>query len=161
MTQDSLHRLIYASRRPQGLSRDPEAEVRDILIASINNNRSCALSGLLMAQPGWFLQALEGPAEDVARTYNRICTDSRHFDTVVRASAPATSRSFRRWTMCAPSMSAADEVILGALVEGQAFDPFACSADAAMALLSQVGDLHADLLNHQHTELMGQVLRAA
>lgn len=161
MSQDPLHRLVYASRRPQGLSRDPEAEVRDILIASINNNRSCALTGLLMSHQGWFLQALEGPPEDVARTYARICTDSRHFDAVVRVSGAVSSRSFQRWTMCAPSMSGADEIILGKLVEGQAFDPFACAGEAAVALLCQVGDLHLDLLNHQHAELMGEALRAA
>lgn len=161
MSQDQLHRLVYASRRPQGLSRDPEAEVRDILIASINNNRSCAVTGLLMSHQGWFLQALEGPPAAVARTYDRIRTDSRHFDAAIRASGSVAERAFRRWTMCAPSMSAADEMILGKLVEGQAFDPFACMGEAAIALLTHVGELHMDLLTHQHTELMGEVLRAA
>ena len=161
MSQNGLHRLVYASRRPQGLSRDPEGEVRDILMASIKNNRSCGVTGLLIASRGWFLQGLEGPPESVKRTYERICTDSRHFDTVIRVSSPSDTRLFQRWTMCAPRMSDADETILGRLVDAPGFDPYDVPAPTALDLLGQVAQLHSDLLTHQHAELMGQVLRAA
>lgn len=161
MTQQGLHRLIYASRRPQGLSRDPEAEVRDILIGSIKNNRADAVTGLLVATSQWFLQGLEGPPEAVRRTYDRICTDSRHFDTVIRVSLSVETRLFPRWTMCAPSMSDADATIHGQLVERASFDPYDAEPQAAVALLSHMAQLHDELLTYQHAELMGEVLRAA
>lgn len=160
MPQSALTRLIYASRRTD-LSRTAEDEVRDILIASINNNRSSAITGLLMAHQDWFVQALEGPEAAVMETFGRISADDRHHETIVVSLETVAARRFYRWTMCARMMSDADAAIVGKLVEEARFDPFEAGPAAVSDLLTKIAELHGDLLTLQHTELMGEVLRAA
>jgi len=154
----NLVRLIYASRRPAAPPRDLDQEVRDILIASINNNRMVSISGLLVTHDDWFLQALEGPEDAVARTYERIERDPRHAEAVRRTVGAIEARRFPRWTMSAQDMSCADEVIIRRLVSGGGFDPFASDPAAALALLGSVADLHGQLLNDRYAELQGEVL---
>jgi hypothetical protein len=74
----SLHRLLYASRQAFAPDMIPEAEIDSLIRASIRNNRAVAVTGLLLVHDGWFLQALEGPAEAVMSTYRRIVDDPRH-----------------------------------------------------------------------------------
>jgi hypothetical protein len=158
--QASLTRLIYASRRTPGALAN-EAEVRDILIASITNNRGRSITGLLVAHADWFLQALEGPETAVMETYGHICADERHTAATILDVSSVQKRSFRRWTMCARMMSSADDIIIGKLVEKAAFDPYEANLAVILGLLSHIADLHSDLLTRQHTELLGEVLRAA
>lgn len=73
----TLHRLIYASRITIA-PIDLNEEVGEIVRASIRRNREAAITGLLLAHAGCFVQALEGPAEAVLATYGRICEDPRH-----------------------------------------------------------------------------------
>jgi hypothetical protein len=133
----SLHRLIYASRlriAPQ----DVDHEVGAIIRASIRNNREASLTGLLLIHAGWFVQALEGPAEAVMTTYRRIVDDPRHADAKVLGAGPATAREFGDWNMCARRMSAADDAILDALAQREAFQPDGLSANSALRLLKAV-----------------------
>jgi hypothetical protein len=161
MNNDSLVCLVYASRR---VGPDPQTlddEVRDILIASIKNNRTVAVTGLLVAHKDWFLQALEGPVQAVMTTYHRIAGDPRHTDPALRFVRNAETRLFARWTMCGQTMSEADQTIIARLIEDQGFDPFTASEDAALTLLTTVADIHGKLLTQQHAELLGEVLWAA
>ncbi len=160
MSNDSLVCLVYASRRDSKVAEALDEEVRDILIASIKNNRSVAVSGLLLAHGDWFLQALEGPPEGVMTTYRRIEGDPRHVETALRFVRTADHRRFARWTMCAQMVSEADRTIVRRLVEERSFDPFACSEDEALTQLTTVARLHGQLLTQQHAELMGEVIWA-
>ena len=107
----TLHRLVYVSRQ-----RIPEAdldhEVGAIIRASIRNNREVAITGLLLVHDGWFVQALEGPAEPVMVTYRRILNDPRHSDAKVLSAGPAEQRAFGDWNMCARQISDADDAVL-------------------------------------------------
>lgn len=162
MSNDGLVCLVYASRRLSD-SEGPllDDEVRGILMASIKNNRTVAISGLLVTQGDWFLQALEGPAEAVMDTYRRIEADPRHAGASVRMVREADRRLFGRWTMCAPTASEADGTIIRRLVEDENFDPFTCGEEEALGLLTTVADVHGQLLTQQHAELLGEVLWAA
>jgi hypothetical protein len=160
MSNSAITRLIYASRRASN-DKDLDAEVRDILIASVNNNRGCAITGLLVAHQDWFLQALEGPEAAVMETFGRISADERHAAATILDIAEVGKRTFRRWTMCARTMSDADATILGKLVEAAAFDPFGAEPALALGLLTHIAQLHGDLLTRQHADLLGEVLRAA
>lgn len=133
----SLHRLIYASR-VDVTEADLGHEVGDIIRASIRNNRDVSVTGLLLVHAGWFLQALEGPAEGVMNTYRRILNDRRHRDSKVLSAGPAQVREFGDWNMCARGMSPADDAIVATLSARQAFDPPGLSASAALRLLKSV-----------------------
>lgn len=133
----SLHRIIYASR-----VKIPEAdldhEIHAIIRASIRNNRDVAVTGLLLVHDGWFVQALEGPAEAVMNVYRRIGDDPRHEGSRVLAAGPVASREFGDWNMCARRMSDADDAILATLDVRGAFDPRQFTATAALKLLKAV-----------------------
>jgi hypothetical protein len=138
----TLHRLIYCSRQ-RIAPADLDHEVGDIIRASIGNNRAVNVTGLLLVHQGYFVQALEGPAEAVMTTYQRILEDRRHKDSKVLAAGPATAREFGDWNMCARGMSAADDVILKTLAEREAFAPEGFSGRSALRLLKAVRGIQA------------------
>ena len=55
----NLVRLIYTSRFSQSVTTK---DLQDILERSRSKNPSYGITGALSYSPGWFLQALEGPA---------------------------------------------------------------------------------------------------
>ena len=136
----TLHRLIYASRQ-QIAAADIDEAVDQIVRVSIRNNREAAITGLLLVHAGWFLQALEGPAEAVLTTYGRICNDPRHAETKVLQAGPAEGRLFGDWNMCARRMSPADDALLDALAMRASFEPNLLGPRAALRLLQAVRDI--------------------
>jgi len=133
----ALHRLIYASR-VNVPAVDLEVEVAGIIRASIRNNRERSITGLLLIHDGWFVQALEGPAQAVMETYGRILDDRRHAEARVLSAGPADGREFGDWNMCARHMTPADDAILDALAQRQTFAPAGLSGQAALRLLKAV-----------------------
>ena len=134
----TLHRLIYASRQAFGPDMIPDEEIDALIRASVRNNRASALTGLLLVHVGWFLQVLEGPAEAVMTTYQRILNDPRHTESRVVSAGPASRREFGDWNMCARRFSAADDAILGTLSQRTAFDPSTLTDRSALRLLKAV-----------------------
>lgn len=97
---DKLYRVLYCSRML--LSREPkalDAEVSQILAASRRNNASSAITGGLLFSEGCFAQVLEGPADAVAQTFERIQCDSRHREVTVLEAGVVPSRYFPDWSM--------------------------------------------------------------
>jgi hypothetical protein len=134
-------RLIYSSQFASGfpvLPENQEDEIGKIVRASIRNNRDVAITGLLLAHQGWFVQALEGPAKAIDDTYARILTDRRHSHPTVLANSPA-KRAFFNWNMCARRLSRADDAILADL-GGSDFDPSTWTAQRALSALLDVRD---------------------
>lgn len=134
----TLHRLIYASRQAFAVDMNPDEEIDAVIAASIRNNRAAAITGLLLVHDGWFLQALEGPAEAVMVTYQRILNDPRHAESRVIFAGPASGREFGDWHMCARRVSAADNAILDTLSQRQVFDPAKLTDRSALRLLKAV-----------------------
>jgi hypothetical protein len=93
--------LVYVSSARPDLSPDaPQA----ILAASRANNRRDGITGFLYSDGRRFLQALEGPAEQVAATIERIRTDPRHRAIVILSRREVAAREFGDWAMahCTP-----------------------------------------------------------
>ncbi len=135
-----LLRLVYASRFT-GADRDLDETLRSILAKSIQNNRLVNVTGFLVAGEGRFLQLLEGPADAVQATYDRIAQDSRHADLAVISSGPADRRLFRDWNMGQHRLGAADAALL-AEVGQETFDPARLDAETAVRLLTTAGGRH-------------------
>ena len=76
-----------------------DAMCHDILASSRVNNPVNDVTGLLVAGKKRFLQALEGPADEVRATYARIGADPRHFACVVLAERTSDTRQFGKWAM--------------------------------------------------------------
>lgn len=133
-----LARLIYASRaREPGVGGFSEL-VRAILPKSIHNNRMAAVTGLLVTGEGRFLQVLEGPADEVDATFERIRVDDRHTDIAIIARGAVERRLFRDWNMAQHQIIAADrDVLTKAGLE--TFNPERLDEAGALAILTGLG----------------------
>lgn len=137
----TLHRLLYCSQQTFPVGADPDTEVEAIVATSILNNALVQVTGLLLAHEGWFIQVLEGPAQAVMTTYQRILNDPRHADSRVLSAGPVERREFGDWDMCARRISVADDAILRTLSQRQGFDPTTLSAASALRLLTTVAGI--------------------
>ena len=90
----ALHRLIYCSR-PELTPGLEDDDLGAIIRASIRYNREVSVTGLLLLHDGWFVQALEGPAEAVRTVYGRIREDDRHSGAQVICAGPTQARARR------------------------------------------------------------------
>lgn len=138
-----LHRLLYASRQQLRPADDLDEAVDQIIRASIRNNRSEAVTGLLLVHDGWFLQALEGPAQAVMTIYGRILDDPRHTDATLLGAGPVAQREFGVWNMCARRVGPADDAILDTLAQRAVFDPQRLDGRSALRLLKAVRGIQA------------------
>ena len=137
MPERTLFRLIYFSRQHLPSDRTVDEVVGDVIRASIRNNRAVSVTGLLLLHQGWFVQALEGPAQAVTTTYHRILQDPRHREAELIGSQAAQTREFADWNMCARSLTPADDAILDTLGQRR-FDPYKLTPVAALKLLQAV-----------------------
>ena len=95
--------LTYISTATGTMS---DVDVSTILSVSRLNNAAAGVTGLLLYDGRRFLQALEGEAAMVDRTFQRIKADKRHRAVVLLSSGEATERSFGNWAMAAERASA-------------------------------------------------------
>jgi len=93
--------LVYVSRAaftPAG-GGGIEPEVARILAQSRRNNPRHNVGGVLCYLDGYFVQCLEGEADEVETVYRRIASDPRHQDVRILSRRPVTRRRFRAWSM--------------------------------------------------------------
>lgn len=96
----SLVRFVYVSRNiMEGDYEHLSQQIEQILDNSRSNNSQAGITGALMFNSGLFAQVLEGPAEAVEQTFERIQCDQRHADISLVLSEPVSERSFEQWSM--------------------------------------------------------------
>ena len=149
MKAEPLVRIVYASRATSSCVANLDDNLRQILAAAILNNRSKGITCLLIAHRGWFLQALEGPTDQVHALFKHICGDPRHCDAVILGEGVITARDFGLWSMCARQLSPTDALILGELDRRPAFEPADFPERTVMRLLRTVGEVHQPALTRQ------------
>ena len=93
-----MQQLTYISTATSTMS---DADISVILAVSRLNNAAAGITGLLLYDGRRFLQALEGEAALVDRTYQRIKADKRHRAVVLLSSNEVGERSFGNWAMAA------------------------------------------------------------
>ncbi len=131
MANDQLYRLVYTSARTPSCDDDC---IKDILKAAARNNPALGLTGILIYTPKRFLQILEGPYENVTRTYQKIEKDPRHGGSQMRYCQPADERHFGNWHMAnkgigknekvdyATAVSEEEKELYAALMDGNLHD---------------------------------------
>lgn len=88
--------LIYVSA---ACLRTGPPDLGGILAQSERNNVRSNVTGVLFYADGNFLQMLEGTAEAVDTTYQRICADPRHSGILKLLHFDITYRQFPSWAM--------------------------------------------------------------
>ncbi|MDB2687198.1 methyl-accepting chemotaxis protein, partial [Mariniblastus sp.] len=114
---DQMVRLVYTSVKTENCDA---AAVDAIVETAKAKNPSSDLTGMLLHTETRFLQVLEGPADNVAMTYELITQDDRHKACHVRYCEPISERHFGEWSMGASNVSEleASNSIAGAMLSG-------------------------------------------
>ena len=97
---EKVYRVLYCSRNCiDGRPEQQLQEVQSILASSRKNNGADGITGALLFSQGMFAQVLEGPLEQVERTFERIQGDMRHADVTVLEAGFVEARDFPEWSM--------------------------------------------------------------
>jgi hypothetical protein len=91
-----MHHIIYLSQAKTGLT---SSELVFILRQARENNQRQNVTGALVYGRGQFMQILEGEEEVIIDIYQKIASDSRHFEAFKLADKPIQRRSFQGWSM--------------------------------------------------------------
>lgn len=92
-----MFQVLYTSEAGHAFTRD---DLALLLTCARQRNAAADLTGMLVFAQNRFLQVLEGRAENVLATFDRIEVDPRHTNitTLFRGNASA-GRSFAEWSM--------------------------------------------------------------
>lgn len=123
-----MYRLVYISTPKPDIG---PTEVARILRTGRKNNVRNGITGLLIQDPGRFLQYLEGTEEQVEQTFARISNDRRHSAIVMLKSGYIGRRQFPKWEMASKCIDG--ETSLLSAVKGLVKD---CDRDVAAELMS-------------------------
>ncbi|MFA6113456.1 MAG: BLUF domain-containing protein [Sphingomonas sp.] len=133
-----MHRLLYISTARTTPDR---ASLDAILRVSRRNNAAAGITGLLIVGGKRFLQTLEGPAEAVFETFDRIRRDPAHFAVVELARGPIEKRAFPEWSMGYQIGGAAGDTVSVPAAIGAVIAPI---EDATLrAYFSGFAEMHA------------------
>ena len=145
----SLARLIYISENQIDPARGSVVrQLGTILSASNRNNSALGITGALVFDDRWFLQALEGERRAVWATFERIGEDERHAGTHLIELIGVEQRLFGNWWMGVATRTAATEAAFRPYMRDGFFAPEAMSARQILDLmlsLSRIG-LRRDML---------------
>ena len=131
-----LFRLVYRSRSTiPGTADDVRRTLAAILATSRQRNTAVGITGALMFTRFLFVQALEGPADAVEATFDRVSCDLRHAHIEVVECGPVLERAFGDWSMSHLVPDAAAGVLLDEVEDEQAW---ADAATAAMRLMASL-----------------------
>lgn len=132
----SLERVAYCSSAVR-----PElalVTLAEILAVSDRNNRRDNLTGVLLISRGRFFQVLEGAAQDVERTLERIGRDPRHTHLSVVMRRPVKDRLFGQWAMVAARITPRQQPTIDQVIDN-------CHDDPDLAVHSALELLRAQL----------------
>ncbi len=91
----NICRLVYMSERKTGAPLD----IAQLVYQSRQKNARAGVTGFLMCDGGYFVQALEGTRSAVTQTYNRIAADPRHHNLYLVSCMDVRERLFPDWSM--------------------------------------------------------------
>ncbi len=128
-----LTRLIYASETVEGLN---PASLQGLLDHARAANERRNITGVLIFDSRWFMQALEGDRSTVNQVFNRIAADPRHRRVELLEVAATDERHFARWSMAFAAADAARRELFLRWGTEPTFNPHTMTAPAALALLN-------------------------
>jgi hypothetical protein len=139
-----LFRLIYFSENHLDTAQRVTPQLSAILSKCNANNRRDNITGALMFDHLWFIQALEGERDVVWRTYHRILEDERHRGATVIDARAVGKRLFGNWWMgLAQRNRATEQAFVRAGFPGR-LDPQTVSADTILTLMVAIAQIGFD-----------------
>jgi hypothetical protein len=131
-----LVRIIYLSKYKLLPSfADYMGQLKDILASSQRNNKPRNVTGALLFDDEYFVQALEGDEADVKVIFDKICQDDRHFNLTVVEKANAPSRVFANWWMAGLLKAGQTAALFEPYQRDGRFDPLKMTANEVLSLM--------------------------
>lgn len=109
-----LYSIVYHSAATPGFST---IDLDELLSESRTKNRADGVTGMLLAENGRFLQALEGAEPVVRDLMDRIARDGRHEHVRVLVEEPIRARRFPDWAMAHGHLGELETTPLAAYTE--------------------------------------------
>jgi hypothetical protein len=134
-----LIRLTYFSRNRLGdWYSSKDCGVAEILSVSIANNLRDGITGALICDERWFVQALEGVEGKVSAAFERILRDQRHRDVSLVTMQPVTERHYPNSAMNCVFRDEDNGDLFRHYGEGEHFDPRQMRPDRLSDLIEAV-----------------------
>jgi hypothetical protein len=127
--------LIYCSRVAPDLEFP---EIYKILKQSQTSNSAVNITGVLLFNTRYFLQAMEGPEQSIDALYQRIQNDRRHQDVTLIGRQPLKARQWSQWSMALVTPGISNQAILRKYCRSEEFNPIGMDASNARALLMEL-----------------------
>ncbi len=131
----SLVRLSYASFKDKYVDGQ---ELQKILADAQVYNHAKNITGVLVFNSQFFLQAIEGSRVEISRLYNKIMLDSRHHDLQIIKLDAVESRIWGDWSMEFISISETEELVYQQYTGQKTFNPFKIATDEIDRFLSDI-----------------------
>ncbi|MFZ0828030.1 MAG: BLUF domain-containing protein [Verrucomicrobiia bacterium] len=87
----SLYQIVYTSTASESFSR---ADLKELLMESVQRNTRAGITGLLLYNDGTFMQTLEGEEPVVMALFTKISRDPRHHHVIALIHGPINRRDF-------------------------------------------------------------------
>lgn len=134
-----MMRLIYYSRqRLDQWYDDKERGIAEILAISVANNQRNSITGVLIWDDCWFVQALEGAERDVSTTFERILRDQRHRDVSLVTMEAVAERRYPNFAMACIGRNQDNCDLFRHYGEDDRFDPRQIRRDRLSDLIEAV-----------------------
>lgn len=130
-----LARLIYASKVNDNVNLE---EVEKIITTAQKNNTELGVTGILIYNNQYFLQALEGGRNEVNQIYHKILNDKRHSDPTIIDYREIAERTFSDWSMKLYLDTKSKKNLNLKYSSQDTFDPFNLSAESALLCLKEI-----------------------
>jgi hypothetical protein len=134
-----LIRLTYFSRnRLSEWYASKDCGIAEILAVSLANNVRDSITGALLCDERWFVQALEGAQSKVSVAFERILRDQRHRDVSLITMQAVTERRYANFAMVCLFRDEGNEDLFRHYGEDERFDPRQMRPDRLSDLIDAV-----------------------
>lgn len=121
-----LIRLVYCSK----LNENVAGQATDIVKTSQAKNEVKGITGTLISDGTYFIQALEGNRTKVMELFQHIASDERHSDVLLVKLCDISERAFYEWNMNLISLTKEQQKKMIRFTESKDFNPYELSGDA-------------------------------
>jgi hypothetical protein len=134
-----LIRLTYFSRnRLSDWYASRDSGISEILAVSVANNLRDGVTGALICDERWFVQALEGAESKVSSAFERILRDQRHRDVSLVTMQAVNERRYPNCAMVCLFRNEDNDAVFRHYGEDEHFDPRQMRPDRLSDLIDAV-----------------------
>lgn len=140
-----LSQIVFYSRNLVKLTGGSMRDmVRDILASCNRYDHASGITGALVFNEDFFLQAMEGETATISEQLWNLAADSRHSGMVLVSAVPVQQRALRGWMVGYAGRSEALNALYLQYGPTAKFDPTEMSVGGIIALLRSFTDLDAN-----------------